>query len=115
MEARDALQHAIEANPKLASPYLRLARVSQSWVTGMPPPRTKMPCLKLRIASYPEIYLQQGSTRFRIENLAGAEESLKKALSLDAAHRLTRAEYVLGMISLAKGDVSGAKEISRIT
>jgi len=110
MEARDALQHAIEANPKLASPYLRLARVSNKLGDWDAAAKNEDALLKIEDRFYPEIYLQQGITRFELKNLAGAEESLKKALSLDAAHRLTRAEYVLGMISLAKGDVSGAKE-----
>lgn len=110
MEARDALQHAIEANPKLASPYLRLARVSNKLGDWDAAAKNEDALLKIEDRFYPEIYLQQGITRFELKNLAGAEESLKKTLSLDAAHRLTRAEYVLGMIALAKGDVSGAKE-----
>jgi Tfp pilus assembly protein PilF len=110
MEARDALLHAIEANPKLASPYLRLSRISNKLGDWDAAAKNEDALLKIETRFYPEIYLQQGITRFELKNLAGAEESLKTAQSLDPAHRLTRAEYVLGMIALAKGDVKGAKE-----
>ena len=110
MEARDALQHAIEANPKLASPYLRLARISNELGDWDAAAKNEDALLKLEPRLYPEVYFQQGITRFEQKNLAGAEESLKQALSMDPAHKLSRAEYVLGMIALAKGDVNGAKE-----
>lgn len=110
MGARDALQHAIEANPKLASPYLRLARISNELGDFPAAAQNEDALLKIEPRLYPEIYLQQGITRFEQKNLAGAEESLKTALSMDPAHKLSRAEYVLGMIALAKGDVNGAKE-----
>ena len=110
MEARDALQHAIEANPKLASPYLRLARISNELGNFDAAAQNEDALLKLEPRLYPEVYLQQGITRFEQKNLAGAEESLKHVLSMDPAHKLSRAEYVLGMIALAKDDVNGAKE-----
>jgi tetratricopeptide (TPR) repeat protein len=108
-EARGALQHAIEANPKLTSPYLRLARISNKLGDWNAAAKNEDALLKIENRFYPEIYLQQGITRFELKDLPGAEESLKTAQSLDAAHKLDRAEYVLGMIALAKGDLSGAK------
>jgi len=110
MEARDALQRAIEANPKLSSPYLRLARISNKLGDWDAAAKNEDALLKIETRFYPEIYLQQGITRFELKNLAGAEESLKTAQSLDAAHTLKRAEYVLGRIAMAKGDVNGAKQ-----
>ena len=88
MEARDALQHAIEANPKLTSPYLRLARISNKLGDWNAAAKNEDALLKIENRFYPEIYLQQGITRFEMKNLAGAEESLKTAQSLDAAHKL---------------------------
>ena len=110
MEARDALQHALEANPKLASPYLRLARIDNKLGDFAAAAKNEDALLKIENRFYPEIYLQQGITRFELKDLSGAEESLKTALSMNPTHKLTRAEYVLGMIALAKGDVNGAKE-----
>ncbi len=109
-EAQDALQHAIETNPKLASPYLRLARIFNKLGDWNAAAKNEDALLKIENRFYAEIYLQQGITRFELKDLAGAEESLKTAQTLDLTHKLSRAEYVLGMIALAKGDVSGAKE-----
>jgi tetratricopeptide (TPR) repeat protein len=110
MEAKDALLHAIDINPKLASPYLRLARISNKLGDWDAAAKNEDALLKIETRFYPEIYLHQGITRFELKNLTGAEESLKTAQSLDAAHRLYRVEYVLGLIALAKGDLNGAKE-----
>jgi len=110
MEAREALMHAIEANPKLASPYLRLARISNKLGDWDAAAKNEDALLKIDNRFYAEIYLQQGITRFELKDLKGAEESLKTAQGLDLAHKLPRAEYVLARVALAKGDVSGAKE-----
>lgn len=110
MEARDALQHAIASNPKIASPYLRLARVSNKLGDWNAAAKYEDAMLKIEDRYYPEIYFQQGITRLELKDLAGAEKSLMTAQSMDTLHKLSRTEYVLGMIALAKGDVNGAKE-----
>jgi hypothetical protein len=109
-EARDAIEHALEANPKLTSSYLRLARIANKqgdWATAA---KNEDALVKMEPRFYPEIYLHQAITRFELKDLAGAEQSVKTAQSMDGIHKLNRLEYVLGMIALAKGDVSGAKE-----
>lgn len=108
--ARDALQHAIETNPKMPSPYLRLARISNKLGEWDAAAKNEDALIKIEPRFYPEIYLHQAITRFEQKNLQGAEESIKMGQSLDAAHKLTRSEYVLGRIDLAKGDIAGAKE-----
>jgi hypothetical protein len=109
-DAKDALQHAIEANPKAPGPYLRLARVANKlgdWDTAV---KSEDSLLAIEKRFYPEIYLQQAITRFEKKDLAGAEESIKTLQSMDPAHKQLRAEYVLGRIALAKGDLPAAKE-----
>ncbi len=109
-DARDALQHAIDVNPKLLSPYLRLARIDNKLGQWDAAAKAEDALLKLDRRFYPEIYLHQGITRLEMKDLAGAEESLKTAQSLDVAHKMLRTEYVLGMLALAKGDVNGARQ-----
>ena len=109
-EAREALQHALEANPKMLAPYLRLARISNKLGDWDSAAKNEDALLKIDSRFYPEIYLHQGITRFELKDLAGAEESLKTAQKMDPVHKLSRAEYVLGRVALAKGDVNGAKE-----
>lgn len=111
MEARDALQQAIAVNPKLLSPYLRLARVSNMLDDWDGAAKAEDAMMKLEPRYYPEIYLQQAITKLEKKDYAGAEESAKTALMINAKSiRLKRAEYVLGRIDLAKGDLAGAKE-----
>jgi len=110
MEAKDALQHAIEANPKAPAPYLRLARVANKlgdWDTAA---KSEDSLLGIEKRFYPEIYLHQAITRFEKKDMAGAEESIKTLQSMDPRHKQVRAEYILGRIALAKGDVPAAKE-----
>jgi hypothetical protein len=111
MEARDALEHALEANPKLVSPYLRIARISNKLGDWDAATKAEDALLKVDKRFYPEIYLQQAITRTELKDYAGAEESAKTALGLDPKHLyVNRAEYVLGRIALAKGDLAAAKQ-----
>lgn len=111
MEARVALEHALATNPKLVSPYLRIARISNKLGDWDAATKAEDSLLKVDKRFYPEIYLQQAITRTELKDYAGAEESAKTALSLDPKHlHVNRAEYVLGRIALAKGDLAAAKE-----
>jgi lipopolysaccharide biosynthesis regulator YciM len=111
MEARDALQHALETNPKLVSPYLRIARISNKLGDWDAATKAEDALLKIDKRFYPEIYLQQAITRTQLKDFAGAEQSAKTALSLDPKHQhVNRAEYVLGRIALEKGDLAAAKQ-----
>jgi cytochrome c-type biogenesis protein CcmH/NrfG len=111
MEARDALEHALAANPKLVSPYLRIARISNKLGDWDAATKAEDSLLKIDKRFYPEIYLQQAITRTEQKDYTGAEESAKTALSLDPKHQhVSRAEYVLGRIALEKGDLAAAKQ-----
>ena len=109
-KARDALQHAISVNPKLLSSYVRMARVCDESFDWDGAAKAADVLLKADQRFYPEIYLHQAIARLGLKDLDGAESSVNTALSLDAAHRMPRAEYVLGRILQAKGDINGAKE-----
>jgi Tetratricopeptide repeat len=111
MEARDALEHALAANPKLVSPYLRIARISNKLGDWDAATKAEDSLLKVDKRFYPEIYLQQAITRTELKDYAGADESAKTALSLDPKHQhVNRAEYVLGRIALERGDLPAAKQ-----
>lgn len=111
MEAREALRRALEANPKLVSPYLRIARISNKLGDWDAATKAEDSLLKVDKRFYPEIYLQQAITRAELKDYAGAEESAKTALNLDPKHQhVSRAEYVLGRIALEKGDLAAAKQ-----
>ena len=106
-EARDAYQHAIEADPKMLPPYIALTRLcirTKDWQCAS---KTADDLIKIDSKKVvTEIYLHQAVARYGLKDLAGAEASAKEALEL----KIPRAEYVLGRILEAKGDDAGARE-----
>jgi cytochrome c-type biogenesis protein CcmH/NrfG len=110
-DARQAYEHAIDANPKLLVPYVTLARLclkTKDWDCTIKTADSlnKADAKKL----YPEIYLHRAVAQYQTKDLAGAESSVQDYLKLDPKHKKPRAEYVLGRILEAKGDAAGAKE-----
>jgi Flp pilus assembly protein TadD len=110
-EARAAYEHAIAADPKLLTPYVTLARLcikTKDWGGAA---KAADALLKADPKhSYPEIYLHQAVARYELKDLNGAEESVQEAIRLDPKNSRPRAEYVLGRILEAKGDIAGAKQ-----
>jgi Tfp pilus assembly protein PilF len=110
-EARAAYEHAIASDPKMLPSYVMLARLcikTKDWNCA-----SKTSELLIKADSkhlYPEIYLHQAVARYELKDLNGAQESVQEAIRLDPKYKRPRAEYVLGRILEAKGDVAGAKE-----
>ena len=106
-EARDAYQHAIEADPKLLAAYVTLTRAfikASDW-TGAA--RTADALIKADSKkTYSEIYLHQAVARYQLKDLDGAAASAQEAVQ----RKVPRAEYVLGRVLEAKGDAAGARE-----
>lgn len=106
-EARDAYEHAIEADPKMFAAYVTLTRLclkTKDWQGA-----AKAADALIKVDSkktYPEIYLHRGVARYGLKDLNGAEESAQEAIQ----QKIPRAEYVLGRILEAKGDAAGARE-----
>jgi Tfp pilus assembly protein PilF len=107
-DARAAYEHAIAAEPKMLTPYVTLTRLcikTKDWNCAE---KTSEALIKVDSKHlYSEIYLHQAVARYQLKDLSGAEESAHEAI--DKA-KIPRAEYVLGRILEAKGDVAGAKE-----
>ena len=109
-KAREAEQHAIEQNPKLLGPELRLARVCDELGDFQASAKAADTVIKADPRFYPEIYLHQAIARMGLKDLDGAKTSIETEMKLDPGHKYVRAEYVLGRILQAQGDVKGAQE-----
>jgi Tfp pilus assembly protein PilF len=110
-EARTAYEHAVEADPKLLPPYVNLLRVCIKLKDWDGAEKTAAALLKADPKhAYPEVYLHEAVAQYELKDYNGAEESVREAIRLDAGHQRPRAEYVLGRILEAKGDIKGAKE-----
>ena len=75
-EARDAYQHAIDADPKMFAAYVTLTRASlkaKDWAGA-----AKAADALIKVDSkktYPEIYLHQAVARYQLKDLDGAAAS----------------------------------------
>jgi len=110
-EARAAYEHAIAIDSKLLPAYLALARACVTMKDWNCAAKTSDTLIQLdNKHTYPEIYLHQAVARYQLKDLNGAQESIEQAIHLAPLHTLPRAEYVLGRILEAKGDIAGAKQ-----
>jgi Tfp pilus assembly protein PilF len=110
-EARDAYTHAIEADPKQMTSYVTLTRLcikTKDWPCALQNADSLIKLDKKHV--YTEIYVHRAVAQYELKDLTSAEESAQEAIRLDLKHKWPRAEYVLGRILEAKGDINGARE-----
>ena len=108
-EAKDAYQHAIDANPKLLTPYVTLTRLmikTKDWEGASKEADALIKADPKH--TFTEAYLHLAVARYQLKDLAGAEMNVSEEIRLDPKHKNPRAEYVLGRILEAKGDSAGA-------
>jgi tetratricopeptide (TPR) repeat protein len=110
-EARDAYTHAIEVDPKQMPSYVTLTRLcikTKDWPCAL---KNADSLIKLDTKHvYLEIYTHRAVAQYEQKDLTSAQESAQEAIRLDPKHKWPRAEYVLGRILDAKGDMNGARE-----
>lgn len=109
--ARDAYQQAIAADPKMLQPYITLTRVfikTKDWDNAIKTADTLIKIDKKNV--YPEVHLHRAVAQYGLKDLAGAETAIQEVIRQDSKHALPRAEYVLGRILEAKGDINGARD-----
>jgi tetratricopeptide (TPR) repeat protein len=110
-EARAAYEHAISLEPKLLPSYVTLTRLcikTQDWSCVA---KTSEALIKQDPKHlYSEVYLHQAVALYELKDLAAAQASVEEEIRLDPQNQHPRAQYVLGRILEAKGDLAGAKE-----
>ena len=110
-EAREAYQKAIDADPKYLEPYVtsgQLAIRASEWQKAIDLSKALIAVDKKRV--YPDAYLHMAIAQFQMKDLAAAEASALEALNPKQDNKALRAEYVLGRILAAKGDLAGARQ-----
>jgi len=109
--AKDAYLKAIDADPKMLTPYVTLAHACLAVKDWQCAADASDRLIKIDPKHrYPEIYLHQAAARFELKDIAGAEQSANEIVRLDPQHKYPRVEYVLGRICEAKGDIAGARQ-----
>jgi Flp pilus assembly protein TadD len=110
-EARAAYERAIEYNPKLLRAHMTLLRLcikSKDWESAAKAADTLIQADKKQ--EFPDVHLHRAVALYGLKRLDEAAASAQEAIGLDPYHQKPRAEYVLGRILEAKGDIDGARE-----
>jgi tetratricopeptide (TPR) repeat protein len=106
--SRQSFGKALEADPRYVSPYRGLAQLAaraNRWqelvdVTGK--------LLGLNPVDFPDAWLLNGVGHYYLKDLQAAEQSARKGLELDEAHRVPKIEYLLAMILVRERDYQQA-------
>ncbi len=110
-EARDALERAIELDPKTISLRFRLMRTEMDLKDWKAAAAT---AAALTAADggrrFPDAYLDKAVIYFHLNQLDPALESATEQIRRDTRHELPRGEYILGLIYEARHDYSPAAE-----
>jgi tetratricopeptide (TPR) repeat protein len=110
-EARDAYENAIKFNSKLLPAYVTLLRLcikTKDWDSAIKTADALIKADKKRL--WPEAHLHRAVALYELKDLESASISAQEAIRLDPNRTNPRAEYVLGRILVAKGDLAGARE-----
>jgi tetratricopeptide (TPR) repeat protein len=108
-EARHAYTQAIAADGSYVSPYERLYMLDAREGQWKQAADTSEKVLRLDPLEFPRAYYINAVANTHLRNLAAAERSAREALKLQGADAEPRAQYILGVILMSKGDFAGAK------
>jgi tetratricopeptide (TPR) repeat protein len=107
-EASNSFSKAVAADPKFALPYEHLAALAvraENWQELVDDTNRE---LELNPRGTLDAWYYNALGNYQIKNLAVAEKSAMKSLSMDPLHILPDTEQMLAVILAQKGDVAGA-------
>jgi Flp pilus assembly protein TadD len=111
--ARESYSKALSADPKYLQPYLPLAAMALDEKNWRQAADLSGKLVRLDPIDYPSAFLLNAIANVNLQEFQAAEESARKAVSMDPQHRIPRAEYVLGLILANKRDYDDALPLLR--
>lgn len=109
-EAEDAFQHALAADPNYLPPYVSLARLSLDSGKNKEASALTTKALSLNPGNFPLLYFYDAVASSRVGRIDDAERSARRAVEIDVNNQVPRAEYLLGMLLVTKGQNKEAIE-----
>jgi len=106
--AREALEAAVRADPRLVRGYLLLAALEQAARRWERVVELTDAALRLDSIDYPQAWLLNAIARSNVQDFAAAEKSAREAERLDTAHKLADCRRLLGLLLEQRGDFAGA-------
>lgn len=109
-QAQQSFARAMQADPKLATPYQHLAEMAFQQRQWQELVNYTDQLLQLNPLSFPQEWFYNAIGNFYLNRLGPAEKSVRETLKTDLAHRVPKADYLLAMILMQKKDFTGAAE-----
>lgn len=109
-EAREALSHAIAADPQYVYPYEQLYIVAFQESSWQELADTTDRLLRLNPYEFPGAYYFSGVAHYQLKNYDAAQKSLEQAISADRRNQNPKTHYVLGLVLVQKHDYQAAAE-----
>jgi tetratricopeptide (TPR) repeat protein len=105
--AREAFRHAIELDAKLIGPWQEmgyLAAAASDW-----PETAKFldQAIKLDASAPPRVWYLDATAHYNLKHYDDAERGVRKAIELDPKKQNPRADFLLGLVLIAKEDYAG--------
>jgi len=110
MEARDAWEHAVKSDPKYIKPYLQLTMLDLEEKRVEDAASIAGRAVAMNPQEFPDLYFYYAAANYNLKHFDLAEQNARRAVDLDSAHEVPRAEFLLGNILMVKGDRAGAIE-----
>jgi tetratricopeptide (TPR) repeat protein len=108
--ARRSFHQAITADSTSLPSYQELAELASHDKQWQELADTTDQMLKLDPNNYPQFWFFNGVSKYHLNKIDDAENSMVQGIKIDSAHKVPKLEYVLGVIRLQKGDRTGAAE-----
>ena len=107
---RDALNKAMDADPRLVGPYLELGLLAAKEGKWEETARYLDRAVELDPADYAQAWYTDAVANFNLARYDAAEKSARDAVKLDPHNLNPRAQYLLGLVLAEKKDYAGAAE-----
>lgn len=112
-DARKCYSQASAADPKFINPYMATALLAARDKDWQEVAEATSRVNQLDPFDFPEAYFYNSVANYNLGKIDAAEGSAREAQKLDPAHRIPKADHVLGAILYAKKDYAGAAEQMR--
>lgn len=109
-EAREALSHAIAADPQYVYPYEQMYFVAFEESNWQELADTTERLLRLNPYEFPMAYYFSGVANYQLKNYDAAQKILEQAISADRRNLNPKAHYVLGLVLVQKHNYPAAAE-----
>jgi tetratricopeptide (TPR) repeat protein len=110
MEAREAWEKAVKADPKYIKPYVQLTQLALDEKRMEDAISIGGRGVALNPQEFPELYFYYAAANYNLKRFEPAESNVRRAIDLDIAREIPRAELLLGAVLIGKGNRNGALE-----